>query len=339
MSEFKPLRPRRPADRSHGHARSAAKSRRRHDAPEQWRLACRLRVVPEHALLTAAAVLAAAIVGTVSTIAPVPHDSGAGGAVVRGDNRGGYVETQVSSETTTGSPAGPGSPSAASNDGCAWLLLFEVGDLDRPPLPSDGNGSWWQLACGGVISGAPVWVPAASDADQVLQASPSTLAQRAASRLPLPTPVVGLNPTPRALVNLPEWFWVPRSTWATLRQRTQAGPVWATVVARPTSTTWDPGDGSAPFTCAGPGTPYVKSEPVEAQRSDCTYTYTRSSANQPQSGAGANDRFFTVTVTTTWSVTWTGAGGTGGALPQMTRSSSFRLAVAERDAVVTGGSG
>ena len=28
--------------------------------------------------------------------------------------------------------------------------------------------------------------------------------------------------------------------------------------------------------------------------------------------------FFTVTVTTTWSVSWVGAGGTGGALPAMT---------------------
>ena len=41
-----------------------------------------------------------------------------------------------------------------------------------------------------------------------------------------------------------------------LQQRTQAGPVWAVVTAEPTSTTWDPGDGSVPFTCAGPGTAY-----------------------------------------------------------------------------------
>ena len=75
-------------------------------------------------------------------------------------------------------------------------------------------------------------------ADAVLQANPGTLAQRAASQLRLPAPKPGLNPTPRALVNLPEWFWVPRSSWKTLRQRTQAGQVWARVVARPTSTTW-----------------------------------------------------------------------------------------------------
>jgi hypothetical protein len=238
-----------------------------------------------------------------------------------------------------GLAAGPGPTTAADADGCTWLLLFEVDGLAHPPSPRGGTGSWWQLACGGTIVGDAVWVPDASPANQRLQTSPSTLAQRAASHLRLPAPEPGLNPTPRALVNLPEWFWVPRSSWTTLRQRTQAGRVWARVLARPTSTTWDPGDGSASFTCAGPGTPYVKSKSAEAQRSDCTYTYRRSSAGEPQSGPSPNDRFFTVTVTTTWSVRWTGAGGAGGTLPPMTRSRSFRLAVAERDAVVTGASG
>ena len=46
-----------------------------------------------------------------------------------------------------------------------------------------------------------------------------------------------------------------------------------------------------------------------------------------------------VTVTTTWQISWTGSGGSGGTLPAMTRSGTFDLAVAQRQTVVTGGSG
>jgi hypothetical protein len=46
-----------------------------------------------------------------------------------------------------------------------------------------------------------------------------------------------------------------------------------------------------------------------------------------------------VTVTTTWSVSWVGSGGAAGTLPVISRSRTFPLRVAERQAVVTGGSG
>jgi hypothetical protein len=52
-----------------------------------------------------------------------------------------------------------------------------------------------------------------------------------------------------------------------------------------------------------------------------------------------NDRFFTVTVTTTWRVTWVGAGGSGGALAPLSTSTTFPLAVAQRQTVSTSGSG
>ena len=49
------------------------------------------------------------------------------------------------------------------------------------------------------------------------------------------------NPIP----DLATWWWVDPAAWQPLRQRTQAGPVWAEVTATPVSTTWDAGDGSA----------------------------------------------------------------------------------------------
>ena len=290
-------------------------------------------------MLRAAAALVVAIASSV-TLLPSTAQAGDGGpAQVKGNNDG-VVSTTVEDPGQSGASSTDTTTVSDVHSSCVWMQVFTFEQLPLPPKVARQSGGWWQQYCNGNgWAGMPVFVPDGSTPAAVLQTSPATLAQRAVNQLRLPAPTAGLNPTPRALVNLAEWFWVPRSDWTTLTQRTQAGAVWAAVVARPTSTTWDPGDGSAPFTCAGAGTPYVKDEPASAQHSDCTYTYRRSSANEPQSGPDPNDRFFTATVTTTWSVSWTGAGGTGGALPQMTRTSTFRLAVAERDAVVTGGSG
>jgi hypothetical protein len=169
--------------------------------------------------------------------------------------------------------------------------------------------------------------------------SAQALAQEAVNRLPLPLPSAEHNPTGDAVTNLAVWWWVPSAQWHTLSQRTSAGPVWAQVTARPVSSTWDAGDGSQPLLCQGPGRPYDPDASPEAQSTDCSYTYTRSSAGQPQTGPEANDRFFTVRVTVVWQVSWTGSGGTGGVLPPISRTSSFRLRVQDRETVVTEGSG
>jgi hypothetical protein len=264
----------------------------------------------------------------------------AGGSPIRvKGNNDGVVSTTVTDRGRAPDVHAAASTSDAASS-CTWTQVYVFELLPLPASPGGIAGAWWQQYCRD--SGwrdKPVFVPSGTPPSQALLVSPGTLAQRAVNRLQLPEPRVGLDPRPRALVNLPEWFWVPRADWPTLRQRTHAGAVWAVVVARPVSTTWDPGDGSPAFTCAGPGTPYDPNGSASAQRTNCSYTYTRSSASQPQRGPDPNDRFFTVTVTTTWQVTWVGAGGVGGSLPALTRSTSFALAVAEREAVVTGGSG
>jgi hypothetical protein len=203
-----------------------------------------------------------------------------------------------------------------------------------------GKGTWWAEFCPGRDEvGLPVFVPAEGQGAVRVTETPGTVARRAVKQLKLPVPKVGLDPRGQALVGLAEWFWIPRAQWRSLRQRTAAGGVWARVTARPVGTSWDPGDGSPAVTCAGPGTAYDVSLPASAQSTDCSYTYTTSSVGQPQTGSNPNDRFFTVTVTTTWKVSWVGAGGTAGTLPAMTRTTKFRLPVAQRETVVTGGSG
>jgi hypothetical protein len=154
--------------------------------------------------------------------------------------------------------------------------------------------------------------------------TPAQLARQSWNSLHLPLPDVQTAP-PRGtqgLVGLPEWVWVPRDQWRPLSKQATAGGVWAQVTAAPKQMTITPGAGLPPVPCAGPGTAYDPDRPASAQQTDCSYTYRESSALQP----GA---VYRVTVTVVWGGVWTGSGGAGGTLPDISRSTTFALAVAE----------
>jgi hypothetical protein len=262
---------------------------------------------------------------------------------VEGDKFGGYIDTSVTAPGTAGGQPSPvAAGTAADKDGprCTWTeespyaqSLWEWLGAGEP------GGTWYDVRCSDGSTFIGVYVPPASGSVPPDVRLAGSLARTVSNRLQLPAPAVGQSPAGQALVNLPTWWWVEPASWRVLRQRTQAGPVWAEVTATPMATSWDPGDGSEPLVCAGSGTPYDRSRPEGLQSTDCSYTYRRSSAEQPQTGPDVNDRFFTVTVTTVWEVTWRGSGGSGGTLPRLSRTSSFPLAVAQRQTVVTGGSG
>jgi hypothetical protein len=222
---------------------------------------------------------------------------------------------------------------------CTWKAESDYSQQVFQWIGADPNGTWYDVTCSDGTSYIGVYVPPAAGNIPPAVVLAGALAKTAANTLVLPKPQVRRNPAGAALVNLATWWWVDQAQWAPLRQRTAAGPVWAEVTATPVSTTWDPGDGSSPVVCNGPGTPYDTSRSAESQSTDCSYTYRRGSGEQPQTGPSVNDRYFTVTVTTTWQVSWVGFGGTGGTLPVLTTSSSFPLAVTQRETVVTGGSG
>jgi hypothetical protein len=262
---------------------------------------------------------------------------------VNGDNNGGWIGTTIAVPATAATgPSGGRASSATEDDGpaCVWTEQSPYAQSLWDWLGAgEPDGRWYDVTCSDGSSYRSVYVPPASGSLPPDVALAGSLARTASSRLQLPTPTVGHSPDGTTLVNLATWLWVEPGSWRELRQRTSAGPVSVEVVATPVGTTWDPGDGSDPFTCSGPGTVYDRSRPESVQSTDCSYTYRRSSAARPQTGPEDNDRFFTVTVTTRWQVTWTGTGGSGGTLPVLTRSSSFPLAVAQRQTVVTGGSG
>jgi hypothetical protein len=204
---------------------------------------------------------------------------------------------------------------------------------------SAAGGHYYDVRCSDGSLSLAVYVPPSAPNVPPEVVVAGSLAEEASNRLPLPSPGARHNPSSDALVGLATWWWVDEQTWAPLQQRTQAGPVWAQVTARPVRSVWDAGDGSQPVVCGGPGRAYDPNRPAREQSSDCTHTYPRSSAEQPQSGPDQNDRFFTVTVTVYWQISWTGSGGSGGALPEIARTTSFPLRVVERQTVVTGGSG
>ena len=263
--------------------------------------------------------------------------------VVTGDTHPGAVDTTVTAPGSPGAQSGGGSSGGSSSGGgavtCTWTAESDYSQQLFQWMGSDPDGTWYDVSCSDGSSYPGVYVPPSAGNLPPAVALAGALARAAANTLVLPKPRVRRNPAGDALVNLPTWWWVDAAQWTLLRQRTQAGPVWAEVTATPVSTSWDPGDASAPVVCNGPGIPYDTSRSAQTQSTDCSYTYRRSSGDQPQTGPSVNDRFFTVTVTTTWQVSWTGFGGSGGTLPVLTTSSSFPLAVTQRQTVVTGGSG
>ncbi|MCZ3385467.1 MAG: hypothetical protein LH630_00505 [Actinomycetia bacterium] len=209
-------------------------------------------------------------------------------------------------------------------------------ELDAPH--SGEEGAWFFRRCRDG-SFTVVWIPADAGSPNAPRVSPGELAVQAANYLPLPAPAVHHNPDqadgrPQTVVGVPTWLWVAEGSFSTLRQTTSAGGVSATVTASPVKTICTTGSEHAPgLVCPGPGVPYDPSREPEGQSTYCSTVYSRSSAAQPQTGPLPNDRYFTGTATTVWRVSWTGSGGTQGTLPDLRRTSTFRLAVAEIQAV------
>lgn len=162
--------------------------------------------------------------------------------------------------------------------------------------------------------------------------TPAELAARARKALELPRPDVHTAPPRGAMgiVGRPEWVWVPRGQWRPLSRRASAGPVWAQVTATPQRMVIEPGGGLDPVGCAGPGRAYDPAQPAVGQTPGCSVTYRRSSAGQPH-------ETYRMTVTVIWGGAWRGSGGAGGALPPISASTRFPVAIAEAEGLYSKG--
>ena len=150
-----------------------------------------------------AAVAAPAYAGRHPLINVTSNNNGVVGTAVVAPGHGGSRSTATVSDTSGGS-------------GCTWVSSPSVfGAL--PHTVHEGKGNWWGQFCPGRgLVGVPIFVPAGARGTARLTVTPGALAQRAANELRLPTPMVDRIPSNQALVNLPEWFWIPRSQWRPL---------------------------------------------------------------------------------------------------------------------------
>lgn len=142
------------------------------------------------------------------------------------------------------------------------------------------------------------------------------LAEEAFAQLRVTPPVARSNPAGGiAVINIPTWLWV--DDWVPLRSAASAAGVTATVTATPVGVVWDPGDGSDPLSCGGPGVAYDVSRPAVGQSTDCSFTYTRAAGR------------FTITATQRWHVTYTATNGQSGDLGEVTSTAALPIDVRE----------
>lgn len=242
-----------------------------------------------------------------------------------------------SEESGQSGPSLPSLPSWCPNASCSADMGPTPGG---PPLPLPGGNGYLcalpqnQGLCP-ILPPAPPGAPSPPGGPP----SPAVLAQQAVGQLRLPVPAPAHSPNLRlhdgraaTLVGEHIWFWTNPADWHPYNQRVQAGPVWAEVTASPVRLSMQPGNGTAPVSCPGPGTPYQRQFGVHARSPDCDVVYTHSSLGQP---GGQTTAGWAIT----WQVTWRGGLGPapaeGGALPVMTSRAQARFAVAEAQSLRT----
>ena len=299
------------------------------------------------ALLTRAALLLTAATLIVGGVAASPS-SAAGCTGTRGSTgdggwdvcasvgaiAGDRPQPAVTSTTSSGAHRSVlTAPSISQNGPAIARCTFNNADtLDgtAPPAPRAGAGRWMFTYCGD--SGQPggwSWVPAGA-AGAAVFASPAQLARQAYARLTPQAVVPDYNPRHRAgsvdgtVVGFTTWLWLDGKSLTAKTATAAAGPNRATVTARPSVVSFDPGDGSVAVVCAGGGKAWDPAQPDAV--SDCVHQYLKASGSAPGG-------VFVLTVRVTWSATWAGSGGTGGVLPALTVAAATPVRVDELQAV------
>ncbi len=147
-----------------------------------------------------------------------------------------------------------------------------------------------------------------------------------------PPPAGLAPPAGQVYVGVGTWFWTDPAAWrpvsVTAWVPTGAGDttLWATVTATPTVLSFDPGDGSEPVACDGPGDRWTEEDGDEAV-SECMYAYAHSSRTAPDGTA------FDAALSIVWTVIYIdSSGGTGGLAP-ITTTTDLPVTVGEIQAI------
>ena len=268
-----------------------------------------------------------------SDTAPPPVNQGGGntdapdpdpttGFDVNGPDSDGTIGAGVSNPDSSGTPEPPGP--ATYEPACTWQPANQTGQVldigsDGEQITNDEGELGWIQQCPGQ---PPVIVfanPAVDPVDLIPGAS-----DRTRTRIPAPVPIINPPAEVGGFVNLGLWHAIeqPESVSA----RATLGAAWAEVTATFTQLSINPGDGSAPFTCEGIGTPYVDGSD-DAEQGPCGNTYTQSSPDNAP---------YQMTYSLTYDITWQTSDGRSGTLASFDRTLTFDYDVDEIQTVGTG---
>jgi hypothetical protein len=128
-------------------------------------------------------------------------------------------------------------------------------------------------------------------------------------------------------VNFPTWLWLDAAAWQPITESESQGFTTVTVAATPVEAVWEMGEGN-PVVCDGPGVPWTQGLPVDG--TDCAYSYVHSSY-------GLLEGRFDAVVSVRWVFEWWINDRPQGVFGELVLSTGFGVAVAEIQALETGG--
>jgi hypothetical protein len=284
--------------------------------------------------LIVTAALAALTVTLVAVPAWADHCTGEGG--IR--DRGGEVVGECHGED----PGGRGGTSVHElwDIYCGDVGAYQEGDevafyevapvtpeeIESFGLDPTGEYVWYDVIC---------WRDGRGEGDYAIivevtpPVPPEVIRDRATARLEPPPPNPETSPplAQQTYVKVPTWLWLDAAAWTPVEVSETQGLVTVTVRATPTGALWVMGDGGEVY-CSGPGVAWYSGAAEEA--TDCSYTYRHSSYGEP----GGR---FAASVTVTWEFEWWINDVPQGVFGSVELAAPFEVAVAEIQAVETGG--
>lgn len=264
------------------------------------------------------------------------HHCTGGGSV---DDDGGDVIAECHG-VTPGRPPTSGSHSYLWDLYCSELYPFEDGfrvefKLEGPMTPEEvelfgfdptGEYVWYTILCWANGTATDV---GAITVEETPPIPPEVLRDRARARINPPPPSPATSPSLDAMtyVQLPTWLWLNEAEWVSITESETQGFTTVVVTATPVEATWTMGDGNE-VVCAGPGVAWERGLAEDA--TDCAYIYRSSTYGEP---AGR----FSAEVSVLWVFEWWINDRPQGEFGDLALSTGFEVAVAEIQAVESGG--
>jgi hypothetical protein len=294
---------------------------------------------PVKTLMTAGAVLFLLILSAAAANAAATSSWSNGNGTVHGsadvDQAARALVAAADSAGTDRAARPPGSAAAAA---CHWQVGYAAADQltqDRPEAVSrvdvervEADGSRSRLYARVCDDRIVLWqwlrVPDVADA---LAAAEQDVRRR------LPAPRGRFSPDVTAgavVVRVPVWFAVP-GQWSAVSASAGIPGGSVTVTATATVLRFDPGDGSPPVSCAGPGPVFVPGTPEPVRPPACSYAFLNASTAAP------GGRSWPGALSVDWTVTWTASDGEHGELASVTTRADVPVEVREIEAVERAG--